>query len=169
MQISADIELSNLQGPVRRTTTIEKPSWARRQFTGWRFGVLSGVLLAMTVLVLNLVITLQAMKWKSGNNNSPTDDDGLRLLFEGDCKQASQLNVLAHLLINAMSTVLLSASNYGMQVLSAPTRSEVDSAHARRRWLDIGVLSVRNIKSINQKRAWMWGLLGASSLPLHLL
>jgi hypothetical protein len=94
---------------------------------------------------------------------------GRRLLFEGDCHTAEQLNIVAHLLINAMSTILLSASNYGMQCPSAPTRKEFDIAHAKKHWLDVGVLSVPNIKSINPKRAILWGILGLRSLPLHLL
>jgi hypothetical protein len=73
------------------------------------------------------------------------------------------------LLINALSTILLSASNYTMQCLSAPTRSEVDDAHSTGKWLDIGVPSVRNLGRIARKRVILWWLLGASSLPLHLL
>ena len=56
-----------------------------------------------------------------------------------------------------------------MQILSAPTRKEIDKAHARKKWLDIGVPSVRNLKNVATKKVVMWCLLGLSSLPLHLL
>ena len=55
-----------------------------------------------------------------------------------------------------------------MQRLSAPTRDEVDTAHRRRKWVDIGVPSFRNLLLINRWRTLGWLVLGASSLPLHL-
>lgn len=56
-----------------------------------------------------------------------------------------------------------------MQCLSAPTREEVDEAHAKGKWLDIGVSSVRNLTSIPKSRLGMWVGLGLTSLPLHLM
>ncbi|MCJ1312051.1 hypothetical protein MMC25_005725 [Agyrium rufum] len=56
-----------------------------------------------------------------------------------------------------------------MQILTAPTRAEIDEAHTRGRWLDIGVPSVRNLRSISRKRVLLWFGLAFSSLPLHLL
>jgi hypothetical protein len=52
--------------------------------------------------------------------------------------------------------------------MSAPTRREVDDAHAKKQWLDIGVQSIRNLRKISWKRALMYWLLALSSLPLHL-
>ena len=56
-----------------------------------------------------------------------------------------------------------------MQCLTAPTRTDIDEAHAKGRRLDIGILSVRNLGSIGVKRVLLWSLLGLSSVPLHLL
>lgn len=56
-----------------------------------------------------------------------------------------------------------------MQCLSAPTRKEVDEAHAQGKWLDIGVPSVRNLTNIAKPRVAMWLGLGLTSLPLHLM
>lgn len=56
-----------------------------------------------------------------------------------------------------------------MQRLSAPTRREVDDAHKKYQWLDIGVPSVRNLLFINRWRTLGWLVLAVSSLPLHLL
>lgn len=74
-----------------------------------------------------------------------------------------------HLMVNILSTALLAASNYCMHCLSAPTRQDIDEAHSKRRWLDIGVPSIRNLRSISKARVFLWSLLAISSIPLHLL
>lgn len=56
-----------------------------------------------------------------------------------------------------------------MQILSAPTRKEIDKAHARKRWLDVGVPSVRNLNNVAGRKVLMWWLLALSSIPLHLM
>lgn len=80
-----------------------------------------------------------------------------------------KLNTVAHLAVNILGVILLSASSFSMQVLSAPTRREVDLAHAKHTWLDIGIASMRNLKFIERKRYWLWLCLAFSSVPLHLL
>ncbi|GME32262.1 uncharacterized protein LTHEOB_759 [Neofusicoccum parvum] len=87
----------------------------------------------------------------------------------GDCGKIERMGSVIHLAINAASTLLLGASNYSMQVLSAPTRKDIDEAHRRGSWLDIGVLSIRNFASIRGKKLWLWLALGFSSVPLHLV
>ncbi|CAI6082892.1 unnamed protein product, partial [Clonostachys chloroleuca] len=74
-----------------------------------------------------------------------------------------------HILINIVSTLLLGASNYYMQTISAPMRQDVDNAHARGKWLDIGIPSVRNVLYIEKRRLVVWLCLGLSSLPLHFI
>ena len=71
------------------------------------------------------------------------------------------------LLINIATTV--SASNFCMQLLAAPTRQEIDKAHKNKKWLDIGVPSVRNLKYISKRRGIAIFLLATSSIPLHFL
>jgi len=68
-----------------------------------------------------------------------------------------------------MSTLLLGASNFAMQVLAAPTREEVDRAHSKGKWLDIGVPSLHNVRYISKTRRNIYLLLCLSSIPLHLL
>ncbi|KAK3688634.1 hypothetical protein B0T22DRAFT_512276 [Podospora appendiculata] len=97
------------------------------------------------------------------------EETGRRVLFEGSCKTTKKLNTMLHLLINIISSLLLSASNYGMQCLSAPTRKEVDQVHAKGGWVDIGVPIIRNLASISRKRVLLWCFLGVSSIPLHFL
>jgi hypothetical protein len=128
------------------------------RFTGWRFGALHFSLWAAVVFSINLIVTV----WGSSVRSSG-------ILLEGDCDHVEILNTGLHVLINVLSTILLSGSNYCMQCLSAPTREEVDKAHAQKRWLDIGIPSIRNVKHLGRKRIILWLLLAITSLPLHLL
>ena len=98
-----------------------------------------------------------------------TSNFTIATVFEGDCGKKTKISVWCHLLINACSTLLLSASNNAMPCLSAPTRSNVDNAHASGSWLDIGIPSTRNLRTVGWKRVVLWAVLGLSSLPLHLL
>ncbi|KAG9196600.1 hypothetical protein G6011_01721 [Alternaria panax] len=75
---------------------------------------------------------------------------------------------LVVLIINALSTALLGASNYCAQLLVAPTRTEVNNAHKDKRWLDIGIQSSRDLWKVNPKRRMIWMLLMLSSGLLHL-
>lgn len=119
---------------------------------------------AITSIVLGVNISALATfstKW------NPQDDFGT--LFHGDCDVAARINTLLHLAINVLSTMLLASSNLCMQLLASPTRIEVDAAHARGRWVDIGTPSFRNLWSIRKSRLAVWCVLGLSSLPLHFL
>ncbi|KAK5070204.1 hypothetical protein LTR51_007901 [Lithohypha guttulata] len=75
----------------------------------------------------------------------------------------------AHIGINAISTLLLSASNYAMQCFAAPTRADIDRAHQVGKWLDIGVPSLRNLRHIPRRKTLLWWMLALSSLPIYLL
>lgn len=140
----------------------KKSTW-REKLCGWRGSVVTGALLAFIVFSINFIITMIA------TTKQRRVHDNRNIMLEGDCSRVKTLNTVAHILINALSTILLGASNYCMQCLSAPTRHEVDQAHASRHWLDIGILSIRNIGKISRKRAMLWWVMGISSLPLHLL
>lgn len=89
--------------------------------------------------------------------------------YEGSCDVAGNWSFALHILINGLSSILLSASNNSMQCATAPTRTECNRAHARGDWLDIGVPSVRNLFKIAWQRRIMWALLASTSLPIHLL
>lgn len=128
------------------------------RFTGWRFGTLHFGVWAAIVFFINLIVTI----WGSTARHSG-------VLLEGDCDRVELLNTGLHVLINVLSTILLSGSNYCMQCLSAPTRNEVDKAHQQGNWLDIGIPSIRNVRHLGRKRIILWVLLALTSLPLHLL
>lgn len=131
------------------------------RFYGWKWGILTGAIAASIVLIMNIafVIVGTTKEYK----------DGMSTLFVGSSSRISNLNTGLHLLINICSTLLLSASNYAMQVLSSPTRTECDAAHERGSALNIGVLSITNVRSISRKRKLLWLTLALSSIPLHLL
>lgn len=56
-----------------------------------------------------------------------------------------------------------------MQILVAPTRQEIDRAHASHTWLHIGVPSLRNLTKIDPRRVVIYAILALSSCTLHLL
>ena len=133
-----------------------------RKLEGYHFGVLCCAAVSATVLVINLVLTIWAVL-------SFGVQHGIGTLQDGSCKRTTTLTFWTHLAINILSTLLLGASNYSMQCLSSPTRSEIDKAHSQGIWLDIGVPSVRNLRRLSTNRIILWWLLAISSIPLHLL
>lgn len=96
-------------------------------------------------------------------------EGGIATIQEGDCNTTKRLDLWLHLGINLLSTLLLGASNYTMQCLSAPTRDEINKAHQQRMSLDIGIASVWNLRRISPRRVILWWLLALSSIPLHLM
>lgn len=96
-------------------------------------------------------------------------DGGIGTLHEGRAKYIARLSTAYHILINILSTGLLTSSNYCMQLVCAPTRQDINRLHARGTYFDIGILSFRNVRHIARPRALLWLMLAASSIPLHLL
>ncbi|KAJ4015485.1 hypothetical protein NW752_006946 [Fusarium irregulare] len=90
------------------------------------------------------------------------------VFFHGKCGKAKSVNTWLHLLLNACSTGVLASSNFFMQVLSSPTRSEIDKAHGANRALKIGVQSLRNVFWTSKIKFVYWILFFVSSFPLHL-
>ena len=139
----------------------------RKYFSGWRFTVFSGAVLSSLVLLVNLIPTLFAM-FKNSNDERDRKD-GAYTLYKGRCDLAAKFNLGSHILINDLGSMLLAASNFSMQCLSAPTRAEIDKAHAQKTWLDVGILSLRNLRWTKPSRMACVILLVLSSLPLHLM
>ncbi|KAJ4310319.1 hypothetical protein N0V84_011036 [Fusarium piperis] len=138
--------------------------------SGWRLSLVYGAGASTVVLLINLGVTIWSSTLEKGNESEgDRQSDNRRILFEGSCEDSRKLNVVLHIFINIFSSVLLAASSYGMQCLTAPNRAEVDKSHAVQRWMDIGILSVRNLRAVSWKRSILWFLLTMSSIPLHLL
>jgi len=137
-----------------------KPVW----YTGWHTGVLVCATSVVIVLFINIGLTVYAV-----TNPRHKMEKGTGTLYSGSCDKSKAIGLWLHLGINALSTLLLSGSNYTQQCLTAPTRSEIDAVHAKRQWMDIGVPSVRNLSRIKLERALLWIAIGLTSIPLHLL
>ncbi|KAN0085421.1 hypothetical protein V8E54_001888 [Elaphomyces granulatus] len=135
-----------------------------KRLIGWKFGVIGWLVAVIVTLFVNVGLLVFAIV---GSNRG--FDNGIGTLLQDECSKITRYNISVHLIINAMSTLLLSGSNYCMQCLSAPTRREIDNAHKRGIALDIGIPSLRNLAALGRWKVLMWILLGISSLPLHLL
>ena len=119
---------------------------------------------AAVTFLINFIFTI----WAATRVKNVVDGVGV-LQDHAKCAEIKSLNTGAHVLINALSAVMLAGSNFCMQCLSAPTRKQVDRAHRSGRWLDIGVTSVRNLFRVGWRNFGLWLVLGLSSVPLHLL
>ncbi|KIX02466.1 uncharacterized protein Z518_08407 [Rhinocladiella mackenziei CBS 650.93] len=155
-QLEEDHEI--VESKSRLLTLGQSPS----NRSGWRRGFPVAICAVVIVLVINIAFGIWALI--HGHMHS-----GVGTLSEGQCSRISDYSLYIHLLINVLSTALLGASNYAMQCLAAPDRGEVDKAHARGDWLDIGIPSLRNLARIDKKRVKLLIVLGISSVPLHLL
>lgn len=134
----------------------------RRRLQGWRSGVLIAGIMTSIIFLLNLTTAIATLSRSDVQN-------GTIIALEGSCQVVNHWSLAIHFLINVLSSLLLGASNYTMQVLNAPTRSECDAAHARLDWYDIGVPSLRNLTRVPKSRMLLWAVLLVSSVPVHLL
>ena len=137
------------------SSSLWKPVW----YTGWHTGVLACTTSVGIVLLINVSLTIYA-----ATNPKYKLERGIGTLYEGSCDKSRRIGLWLHLGINILSTLLLSGSNYAQQCLASPTRSEIDAAHAGRRWMDIGVPSIRNLFRIKPERMILWIAIGITSI-----
>lgn len=112
-----------------------------QRLQGYRFGILFCAISSGAILLINLSVLIWASR-----RYAPSD--GIGTIQNGNCSDARNMSTWLHLGINVLGTLLLGCSNYTMQCLSAPTRDEIDRAHAKGSWLDIGISSIRNLRRI---------------------
>ncbi|KAI0376273.1 hypothetical protein F5Y04DRAFT_273865 [Hypomontagnella monticulosa] len=89
-------------------------------------------------------------------------------IYKGDCQTTKVVNSVLHLLLNLISSLILASSRFFMQILSSPSRKEVDRAHSQLRSLDIGVSSLKNLLFLSPIKTVAWMVLLISSVPIHL-
>jgi len=133
-------------------------SWNKR-FPGWRSSIAGFSILAATVLVANV----STLIWAATH----LDDGPFATLAVDSCKSIASSSSYLHGVINVLSAGLLAGSNYCMQCLSSPTRDEIDAAHSRDSYLNVGILSWRNVVSFRKRRIFLLSALIVSSVPLH--
>jgi hypothetical protein len=129
---------------------------------GWRMGVFVSCIGVSLCLMFEVGLLIAAVAIGRPAN-------GLGLLLEGSCGKVKLCSVLLLLPFNVIGTVMIGCSNYVMQCLSAPTRKDIDAAHAKGYDLNIGVSSLQNLDHIPLTRLISWWVLGLSTIPIHLL
>ncbi|KIW60409.1 hypothetical protein PV05_00625 [Exophiala xenobiotica] len=148
-----------LRSPSKSAATRKK-SWFGQ---GWKASSKIALGCAIFVLVTNICLTIAIVTSGKSMKN------GVYMVYEGSCSQTQVKDTWVHLCLNMVATILLASSNYCMQLLTSPSRSELDRAHAKRKWLDIGIPSIRNLGSLSKKKVALWWMLAISSVPLHLI
>jgi hypothetical protein len=149
--------------PLQRGHTHVSNRMKTSRYHGWRMGVILGCFMSFTVLCINVALLIVGAVSHGGYKGGVAD------LIYGDDITVERWNTGIHVFINILGTCLLSASNYAMQVISSPTREEIDRVHAAGGWLAVGLLSPRNWRKIARKRVRLALALGLSSVPLHML
>jgi len=135
----------------------------RSRFYGWRMGLLIGSCMKAFVLCCNITLVIVALLRNKKKTHTVLN------LVAGSTAATSQWSTIFHVLVNVLNTILLGASSYTVQVLSSPTRPDIDVAHAKDGWLDVGILGLRNLRFLPRGRVALRLLLGLSSIPLLLL
>lgn len=126
-------------------------------------GLLLGCTMSSIVLCINISVLIFIAKRGAGFTA------GFAVPLTGLAEDMSRYNRAIHVGINVLSTILLAASDYTMQVLSSPTRKDINKAHAKNGHLDIGILSTRNLSHIPRRRLLLFLIMAFSSFPTHLL
>lgn len=129
---------------------------------GWRRTGAINVILAYVCCLILMVCLLVSILQPGSSIGSAN------IFFEGDCSKSARINFLLHMFLNIVSSAVLASSNFFMQVLSSPSRQEIDQAHTWLRSLDIGIPSVSNIRHVSWFKRIGWVILFFSSIPLHL-
>lgn len=137
------------------------PSTTKR-FTGWRVGASYFALGALISLILHVILAIWITTLDSFQNE-------VSVIWTGKCSTAGTYNTILRAGTTAIATLLIGGSNYCMQCLTAPTRKDLQTAHNKGIWLDVGVQSIRNLKVIKGHKAVLWLLVVISSVPIHLL
>ena len=131
---------------------------------GWRFGVFYSIIAVLLCLIAELIMLGCAVTL----NKPQGDKDGIGVLYVGDCAKVKRISTVLAIPLNIIATVLVGTSNYVMQCLSAPSRKEVDEAHAGGSYLNIGISSVHNLIHNFSWKSALWLILLLTTIPIHL-
>lgn len=135
---------------------------AATQCSRWRMSVGICTAISFTIFCFNGILTIWAIRANtlSGSN---------AILYQGSCNRVVRMASWIQPLFNQLSNLTLGISSYCMQTLTAPSRQEVNRAHKRGHWLDLGMPSYRNLRFISSSKRLNWLLIGISAVPMHLL
>lgn len=155
------IELFKAWFPAVDPQNLQAQGWLRR-LSNRDIMLIVHQAMSSIVFLVNLSITISAIK-KHGIHRISGD------MISGNCKRMKNNNLVLHIAINVLSTLLLGSSNYCAQLLAAPTRQEIDNAHNKKQWFDIGIQSFRNLWKLRPNKRATWLCLMISSGLLHLM
>ncbi|KAF5662420.1 hypothetical protein FHETE_7966 [Fusarium heterosporum] len=149
-----NVTLSILDYEEKSTTRgAGRPAWLR-------LATINIALLIVLALILLGVLIYGCVRASSLN--------AAFILYQGPCSTSQKINISVHLLLNVFSTLILASSNFFMQIINAPSRDDLDRAHARSGWVNIGVPSMRNFLYLGPAKFACWFVLACSSIPIHL-
>jgi hypothetical protein len=155
--------IERLQDYERRTFGTQILSFLYTHLiAGWRAGLFRAFSLSSCALLLNISI----YAWLFATSEI---DKGSAIVTSRSCNTIHNMDIGIHAGLNIMSTLILSASRYAMQGMTAPTRADVDKAHSNGKWVEIGAQSWRNLAYVSKRNAFLWGVLALTGLPLHLM
>ena len=106
--------------------TINPKEPQRSLWSGWQKGVAISCVCNIVVFILSLALLIWA-------KSKLMSSDGTHILWSTSYKFMQPSDILVHLGLNIVSTIILIGSNYTLQVLVAPTRRDIDRAHHEKR------------------------------------
>lgn len=116
----------------------------------------------IAILAINLSMTvIFALRARSNQFSN--------MFYQGDCDTVNGISIGLGLLINAIGVAMTATSNYCCQIVTAPSRKEVDWAHSKRTWVAIGSQSMTNIWLAAPWRKMLWLVLCATSIAIQLV
>lgn len=137
-----------------------------RLLSGWRASGTFLLIVAAAFTIIAWSILFVAVFRLGGGWQSLGGDI---VAYSGSCETSTRVNLGVHVLLNVFGSVILASSNFFMQILLAPTRPELDKAHERSQFAEIGVQSFRNLRIVPRTNVALWFVLGLTSVPLHLV
>jgi hypothetical protein len=142
----------------------ETPTWghSKSQSPEWRKTLYVVAVLAGLVLIFNIIWAVVAV------TKYPLEH-GLRRLYQEKCTTTARIDLVLHIAIDILSTLILSSSNYTTQCLNALTRDDVDRAHKQEKWLSVGLTNIKNLAWIPRRRAVRFCLLFVTAWLLYLV
>ena len=149
-----DHTVINVHSAIEETTNPKRP---------WAKGIRLAAYANAFVLLTNVVLTIAGASYGSLYNRV------LISMYKGNCDHTKTVATGLHILINILSTTLVASSSYCCQLLMAPTREDIDHAHAHRIWIPIGTFDIKRLSLLPRNRRLMWYLLFCTSITIQLM
>jgi hypothetical protein len=127
------------------------------------FGVVAALTVAFTIVTIALIRRIM------GPNMNLKIVPSL-VIMDGNCSSLRIYNIIAHVILNAVGTVVLGASNYLQQICTSPTAKQVGHLLSTQGDIKFGSnMPVELFKRKGWKMKLFWVLLILTSIPVHVL